>query len=183
MKSSLTAWKTISSKRAFETNWLSLREETCRTASGHMIEPYYVIDCRDWVCVIAITEHDELILVRQYRHGAGAITLELPAGEIDAGETAEWAAQRELAEETGYTGVVERLGATSPNPARYSNTLHIVWATSAQARAETKADPQEEIEIVLWPMSRIRELFTQPCFLNSSQTGALATALVAKGRL
>jgi len=64
--------------------------------------PHYVIQGLDFVVIVALTRQDQLLLVRQFRRAAGAITLELPAGHIDPGETPEQAARRELAEETGY---------------------------------------------------------------------------------
>lgn len=64
----------------------------------------------DAVCVFATLKRagaeDEVLLVRQFRPACGTETIELPAGLIDDGESAETSALRELKEECGYVGVV-----------------------------------------------------------------------------
>lgn len=63
-------------------------------------------NCTGVVAITAFTKKGELILVKQFRKPLGEFCLELPAGLIDKGETAEQAAVRELLEETGYAGTV-----------------------------------------------------------------------------
>ena len=101
--SELKRWRTVRSLVAFSTPWFAVRKDDCVISDGAEA-PFYIIDTADWVCVVAITEDSELVLVRQYRHGWRDITLELPAGEVHAGEDVIAAARRELAEETGYVG-------------------------------------------------------------------------------
>ena len=49
--------------------------------------PFYRIESPAWVNVVALTEQDELVMVRQFRHGSRAVTLEIPGGLVDPGET------------------------------------------------------------------------------------------------
>jgi ADP-ribose pyrophosphatase YjhB (NUDIX family) len=179
--SELKRWRTIRSAIAFSTPWFAIRQDDC-VVNESAETPFYIIDTADWVCVVAITEAGELILVRQYRHGWGHITLELPAGEVQTGEEVIAAARRELAEETGYIGGEAALiGATSPNPARYSNKLHIVLINAPKKLAALKNDPEEQTEPMVWPMQSVRSLFLNESFVNSSQAGALAIALASLG--
>lgn len=50
----------------------------------------------------------ELLLQKQWRPPIDQIVIEMPAGMVDAGETVEQTAERELKEETGYVGVAEQ---------------------------------------------------------------------------
>ena len=58
-------------------------------------QPHYVIQGADFVVIVAVTESGQMLLVRQFRVAAAAITLELPAGHVDPGETPEQAARRQ----------------------------------------------------------------------------------------
>src|SRR5262249_34587526 len=64
---------------------------------------YVVLECPDWVNVIALTDDRQVVLIRQYRHGVDRVVLEIPSGIVERDEEPLAAAQRELAEETGYT--------------------------------------------------------------------------------
>ena len=71
-------WKLLSSEYLFKDNWATLRADTCQMPNGNIISPYYVLEYPDWGNVVAITEDNQAILIRQYRHAAGEVILELP---------------------------------------------------------------------------------------------------------
>src|ERR1700761_4271663 len=84
--------------------FLRVRSDTVELPDGTIIENYFVRESRGFAVIAAVTPERDVVLVRQYKHGIATITLELPAGMIDPGETPESCATRELAEETGYAG-------------------------------------------------------------------------------
>jgi ADP-ribose pyrophosphatase len=90
---------------------------------------YTRLELGDWINVVPLTEHHELIIIRQYRHGAGIWTVEVPAGKIDHGETPMHAAYRELEEETGIKqDSLISLGTFFCNPALQNNRTHTFLA-------------------------------------------------------
>lgn len=120
---------------------------------------FSVIESPDWVNVVALTDDDEIVLVRQYRHGIGRQTLEIPGGMIDPHETPEEAARRELREETGYAAERwERIGVVQPNPAIQTNRCYTLLGTGARKVGEMELDPGEVIEVETRGIAEIHEM-------------------------
>jgi 8-oxo-dGTP pyrophosphatase MutT (NUDIX family) len=179
----LPPWRVLSSRVVMSDPWLTLRADTCETVEGARIDPFYVIETADVVAVIAISTDDQLVLVRQYRHGYGATTLEIPAGRVDQDEDPVKAGLRELGEETGYRGGHARVLRTySPNTLRYANRVHVVLVEGVSLGVDRQDDPRERIEVVTWPLARAGDLLIEPEFANAVLAGALATGLAAIDR-
>ena len=153
------AWTTIEreriqSCRVFEVD--RIRARSPRTGRSH---EFFGIGASDWVNVIPLTPEEDVVMVRQFRHGAGAVTLETPGGIVDPGETPEQAAARELLEETGYrAGAIVPLGNVNPNPALFGNRLHAFLARDARQVAEIAGGDTEETVVELLPLPALREL-------------------------
>lgn len=109
---------------------------------------FFLVRTPDWVIVVAFTDTDELLLVRQYRHGTGQFSLEIPGGLIDPHEQPAAAAARELREETGHTAQhLEPLGVMTPNPAIFTNRCHAFLATGCRPVGELEQDPGEDLAV------------------------------------
>jgi 8-oxo-dGTP pyrophosphatase MutT (NUDIX family) len=127
-----------------------------RTGHEH---PRVRVESPDWVNVIALTAGSELILIRQYRFGIEAGTLEIPGGCVEPGEEPAAAAARELEEETGYVpGRLEPLGFVHPNPALQPNRCHSFLALDCERRHEGRQDAGEDILVELHPRADVPRL-------------------------
>ncbi len=114
------------------------------------VAPFFRIDSADWVNVVPVTESGEVVMVRQYRHGADRVTLEIPGGMVDAGEGPTRAAARELLEETGYRArELRSLGGVNPNPALFGNRLHVFEARGVEAVAPVRNEGHEHTVVQL----------------------------------
>jgi ADP-ribose pyrophosphatase len=113
---------------------------------------FVVAHAPDWVNVVALTPEGRIVLVRQFRFGANALSLEIPGGVIEAGEDPVAAGTRELLEETGYGGGrVRLLGSVQPNPAIMDNRCHFVFVDGAVPTGPLDWDDDEEIEVSTVP--------------------------------
>lgn len=116
--------------------------------------PFYRIESPEWVNVAALTAQDELVLVRQFRQGSRDVTLEVPGGMVDPGESPAEAAGRELLEETGYrAGRLESLGSINPNPALFANRVHMWVALDCEPVAPICNGATEETSVELMPLA------------------------------
>ncbi|MCP3138498.1 NUDIX hydrolase [Pyxidicoccus xibeiensis] len=121
-----------------------------------------LVDCTDWVNVIAVTPDDQLVLVRQFRCGTGTTTLEVPGGMVEPGEDPAVAAARELEEETGYVaGRVVPLGTVHPNPALQANQCFSYLALDCVKQHTGKQDEGEDIAVELHPRADVPRLILE----------------------
>ena len=177
-------WRTLNTEEIFKSKMFSLRVDRCRLPDGREMPRYYVIDFPDWVNIVPVTEHGEIVLVEQYRHATQEYTLEIPGGSTDpnCNEPPESAAIRELAEETGYVSEeVHFVGSQAPNPALQSNLAHTFVALNCKKTKELHLDPFEDIHVVTKPISEVYDLIFQGKMRHSIIVAALFMALPRLG--
>jgi 8-oxo-dGTP pyrophosphatase MutT (NUDIX family) len=152
-------WQSIRSQPGRSFRVFSIRTDTARSPRTGTEHDFYVIETGDWVNVIPLTSDRRVVMVKQYRHGSKQVTLEIPGGLVDPGDTPEGAASRELLEETGYEAEdLEQIGAVNPNPAIFNNRCYTFIARNVRKTGEPMPDQTEDIEVVLIPVADIPEL-------------------------
>lgn len=166
---SIKPWKILDTKYLYKTKGVAVRIDQCEINNGKIFEPY-VVECGTWVNVIALTKKREVVLVKQYRHGAEQVMLEIPAGIMDEeDESPMRAAQRELLEETGYASAqFVEVGKVYPNPATHNNLTYSFLALDAEQVGQQSLDETEEIEVSLIPFDE---------FILLAKEGGLPQAL------
>ena len=138
-------WRPKRRERLFQHPILSLWRH--HLAAGEDRREALVMEAPHWVNVVPLTADGQVLLVRQWRFGIAAPTLEIPGGMVDEGDPRA-AAARELEEETGYRARrLEILGALHPNPAFLNNRLSTFLATDLERVGEPAGDGGEEIEL------------------------------------
>lgn len=154
----LKPWEVLGERVVFCTRLFRLvLREVLSPRTGKVCE-FYAIQTEDWVGVIPILG-EECLMVRQFRHGTGEFTLEIPGGLVGHESPAE-AAARELREETGFeAGRLELLGVLRPQPALFGNRFYVFLALDLKKVGDPNPDEGEDIEVVRMPLKDIPKAF------------------------
>ena len=172
----LKPWKKISSQPVGDFRIFTIRSDRAISPRTQREHDFYVIDCVNWVNVIALTPDSQLVMLEQYRHGTDTVELEIPGGVMDAHEQSPVeTGVRELREETGYQGEKARvLGKVFSNPAILTNTCHTVLIENCVPQHPVQWDSGEDLITRLVPVDEVPDLVAAEKIRHSLVVVALA---------
>jgi ADP-ribose pyrophosphatase len=177
-------WTLLSSEMAFDHRWYKLRRDTVKLPDGRIVDDYFVSQRPSVAIAFPLTTENNVIFVRQYKHGVQAITLEFPAGTFRS-ESPERAAARELEEETGYSpSSMMDLGTCFDDSSKNSNLVHIFLASGCVLTGKQRLDELEEasgVEVVLMSLQEAIKALEDGEIKSMSSVAAGYKALRAIG--
>ncbi len=152
-------WRRERSEQIADCRVFKVRRDISADPRDGRAHDFYVVEAPDWINVIPLTKGGEVVFIEQFRHGSGEVSLEIPGGMVDPGETPAETAARELLEETGYEArEVVLLGKTRPNPAIQDNWIHTFLAPDVERRGEPSNAGTEQTRVRLVPLERVPAL-------------------------
>jgi len=176
--SDIKPWKTLSSEPVIEGEYFKIRKDVCQLPDGTIIQDYYVREQEDSVCVFCVTKERQVVLVKQYRHAIGQITVELPGGfsgrhDLNMGE----AARRELLEESGYSSKeLKEIGIFYLDPSSVTAKVHFFYAPDAEKITAPKYREREVTETLLCSLSELKSMIDKGEMSSIIHVGAIRQA-------
>lgn len=155
----MNTWKLVNRKKVFASRFVNVYEDRVELPNGKILDDFTVVEKPSIVMIVATDNDNNVLVLSEYKHGAGAILKTLPGGHKKDSETAVEAAAREVAEETGYTGgEYEDLGVLYDYP---SKDIHKVYVVRAKNIALTTLPRHEETESIQFDVISPEKLKTQ----------------------
>lgn len=168
-------WKTLKSDTVYQTPIFDLhRRRAAHPRRGE--RDFFILDAPHWVNIIPLTRNREVVMIRQWRHGIGGFTLEVPGGMVDPTDRSPaHAARREMIEETGFDSKsIFELGRVHPNPAFQGNVCFSYFARNVRRIGEPQWTPSEETEAVLVPLRKIKGLIASRTIMHALTIAAFS---------
>ena len=147
----------ISRRTLLEGGFLNIYQDKVRLPNGNE-SSRVVVTHSGATCVLAVTDDERVVLVRQWRYATGRALLEVPAGKLDAGEDPAECALRELAEETPYSAEkVEFVLKFYTAPGFCDEVIHLYRAVNIRPDSTLSPDQDEFVETVLLSRDEVKQ--------------------------
>ena len=141
------AWETLDSEIDYDCPGFAVRRDEVRLPDGTPGEFHSVTNSPS-VVVLPFTAGGDVVVIEEWRQSVQRVNYGLPAGEMEGEEAVATAAERELAEETGYeAGAVEHLATYEPSNGLLDSVYHYVVAHGCERTAEQDLDHNESIRV------------------------------------
>lgn len=172
-------WKFLKKEHIFTDRILNISHHHWEFTVKGISAPFTSIDTNDWVVIIPELEDGKIALVKQFRPVVDEWTIEFPGGAINPEENPLDAAKRELEEETSLTSdQFELLGVMRPNPAIMSNRCFVYLAKNCRIDGKHNFDPFEDITVLTFNHSEIKDLIRKGEINHSVVLGAFSFYLL-----
>lgn len=136
--------KMISSEKILNAKIIDVRRDIVLSPKGECFRE--IVEHPGGVAILAYTDPNHIILIKQFRYATQEELIELPAGKLEKGEKPIDCAKRELLEETGFEAKnFEYLGFIFSSPGFCDEKIHLFKATDLTQK-ETNFDEFEVIE-------------------------------------
>jgi ADP-ribose pyrophosphatase len=168
-------WKTLRTDVVHRTPIFDLhRRRSVHARRGE--HDFFILDAPNWVNIVPLTRHGDIVMINQWRHGISEFTLEIPGGMVDAADASPMhAARREMIEETGHdSDTILELGKVHPNPAIQGNICFSFLAENVREVDQPVLLGNEETEVVLVPMGEIRGLIASGAIMHALTIAAFS---------
>ncbi len=142
-------WRLIERREIHSNPRVKIFVETIQLPDGRIIDDYYRVRLTDFAAVFAQTVEGRILVLRQYKHGAGRVCLTLPGGHREADEDWRVCAERELLEETGYAAASWRdLGSFVQNDNRFCGEARYFLARGCVPAAPIAHGDLEDMQLL-----------------------------------
>ena len=171
-------WKVLSTEVVYDCwPYLTVEKQEVLLPDGRQIEDYHKLVMPSFCVVCALTEVNELILLRGYKHGIGKVELSLPGGGIEPNEDPLLAAKRELIEETGHTAEEwQFLGDFVPHGNYGGGRVYVFIAKKARREQNPNSGDLETTEVEVVKMGKVQESIRDGEISSLSSVAAIGLA-------
>lgn len=172
-------WQVLSRRIVYESGWIDMQQVDIRLPDESVLRDIHFLDYKHPASgVVAISADGKILMIDHYRFQTDTRGWEIPAGKIDAGETAEQAAVRELREETGHVaGSLKYLGKYHPTNGSSNQAFNIFVARGVTREGEIE-NTNEVLGLKWFSADEVRGMIARNEILDGLSLTALCWAMV-----
>jgi len=154
-------WTLLKEEDVSPSPWFPVLKHTVQLTNGKIIDDYYLSPLGDVVQIVPITKNNDVVLVKQYKHGISEILIELPGGMQQKNKSVIESALNELEEETGIRTTADKLislGKIVNNPTKLKQVTYGFILFDAAFNSIQKLDVTEDIQIITLPAPQVLQM-------------------------
>ena len=176
-KNAPKGWRVDSTKNVYVNDLIELYEDTLELgARGNKV--YIRGIRRNYSTIVPFISRTQILAIKSYRHIVDSVQIEVPSGYIENGESPQYAAIRELKEETGYAAQrIVSIGSYTLDYSMFEQTGNIFVAYDLVREGEQSLGKMETIELTILTINEIRRLLFDGKIINAASIVALYKAI------